>query len=120
MYPDDNTYYYPERNRLRTFDKSRRFFPPMVAELARNGFILYDGKVRCMFCCQVLEKFYSREPIVKRHFKLTKSCGVYMYKPNLNVPINEKLFQIEKEIFMQLRLEKSLEEAKNSILQHIH
>lgn len=99
--------YESERKRLKTFEKSKRFCPFMVTELSRNGFFFDKGKVTCAFCFKVLEKFYSREAVVKRHFELTQNCNVYM-RDNLNIPIDSALFEKEKENFCQLRRAKGL------------
>lgn len=91
--------YESEKNRLKTFEKSRRFGPFMVTELSRNGFQLDKGKVTCAFCFKMLEKFDLRNPVVKRHFELTQNCNVYM-RENLNNPFDLKLFENERDIFL--------------------
>lgn len=96
-------FFHVEKNRLKTFSENiPQNHTSFAVSLSRNGFIFTGERYVCIFCLKHIQRININDDVLKRHFKLSKSCNIFTN--GLNVPINDEMFKEDDKLYRQMKL----------------
>lgn len=96
-------FFHIEKNRLKTFENNPQKHALLDASLSRNGFMFTGDRYVCIFCFKQMKRIKMKDDVLKRHFKLNRSCTIFMNA--LNVPIDAEMFKKDEKLYQQIKLE---------------